>query len=282
VVAILGGFGAALAWAVSTLCSSRSSRILEPSSVVAWVAIVGALLLAPFLLAEGAPVRLDASAAGWLLLAGLGNVAGLLLAYAAFREGAVVLLAPLISTEGAIAALIAIAAGEHVNAGTAISLALIAVGVVLAAFHAGIGHPAAADSRRGIALAGLAAVCFGVGLYATGRVSSTLPLAWVVLPARLVGVVLVAVPLALARRLRLTAAAAPLVVASGICEVLGFASFTLGARHDVAVTAVVGAQFAALAALGAFVLFGERLTRTQVAGVAVLLAGVTALSGIRG
>jgi drug/metabolite transporter (DMT)-like permease len=281
VLAILGGFGAAVAWAASTLCSSRSSRMIEPASVVAWVALVGLGLLAPFLIGEGVPAGLDASEVGWLLLSGVGNVVGLLLAYRAFRDGAVVLLAPLISTEGAIAALIAIAAGESMNAGTAVSLAVIAVGVALAAFHAGKGHPAASDSRRGVALAGMAAVCFGVGLYATGRVSADLPLAWVILPARLVGVVLVALPLLAARRLQLTSAAAPLVVASGVCEVLGYASFTLGARHDVAVTAVVSAQFAAIAALGAYGMFGERLTRTQVAGVVVLLAGVTALSGIR-
>jgi drug/metabolite transporter (DMT)-like permease len=282
VVAILGGFGAAVAWAISTLCSSRSSRMIEPASVVAWVALVGLVLLAPFLIGDGVPSNLDAGNGAWLLLSGLGNVVGLLLAYRAFRDGAVVLLAPLISTEGAIAALIAIAAGESMSAGTAVSLGVIAGGVALAAFHTGAGHPAAADSRRGIALAGLAAVSFGVGLYATGRVSGTLPLAWVVLPARAVGVAFVAVPLVLMRRLQLTRAAAPLVVASGVCEVLGYASFTLGARHDVAVTAVVGAQFAAIAALGAYVLFGERLTRTQVVGVVVLLAGVTALSGIRG
>jgi drug/metabolite transporter (DMT)-like permease len=280
-LAILGGFGAAVGWAVSTLCTSRASRMMAPSSVVAWVALVGLAAIAPFVLAEGVPAKLDAGAAGWLLLSGAGNVSGLMLAYRAFREGAVVLLAPLISTEGAIAALLAIIAGERVSAGTAVALAVIAAGVALAAFHSGASHPAAADSRTGIALAGAAAICFGVGLYATGRVSSELPLAWVILPARLLGAALVALPLLVAGRLRLVRPAAPLVVTAGVCEVLAFGSFTLGARHDLAVASVVGAQFAAIAAIGAYLLFGERLTRAQLVGVAVLLAGVTALSGFQ-
>ena len=57
-IAVLGGFGAAVAWAVSTLCSSRSSRMIGPASVVAWMALTGLVLLMPLILAEGVPARL--------------------------------------------------------------------------------------------------------------------------------------------------------------------------------------------------------------------------------
>lgn len=77
----------------------------------------------------------------------------------------------------------------------------------------------------------------------------------------------------------MSAAATP---AAGLCEVLGFASYSLGARHGIAVAAVVSCQFAAIAALIAFALFGERLGRLQLAGVIVLLAGVSLLSAVRG
>lgn len=285
-IAILGGFGAAVSWALSTLCSSRSSRIIDPASVVAWVALTGLVAIAPFVIAAGVPSRLDWGAAGWLALAGAGNVGGLLVAYLAYRSGVVALIAPLIASEGAIAALIAIAAGETVSAGTLAALAVIAVGVSLAAARtlegSGAKRLSPAHEPRLLAFAGLAAVAFGVSLYATGRVSSTLPLAWVVLPTRLIGTVAVAMPLLARGRLRLARPAAPLVATAGLCEVLGIASYTLGARHDIAVAAVVGCQFAALAAVGGIVLFGERLGRVQVFGVLVLLAGVTLLSAIRG
>jgi drug/metabolite transporter (DMT)-like permease len=281
-LAILGGLGAAVAWAVSTLCSSRSSRMIGPGSVVAWMSLTGLLLLAPAILLEGVPSRLHGATLAWLALAGAGNVVGMLVVYVALRVGQVALIAPIVCTEGAIAAVIALALGEHIGMATAVTLAVIVAGVTLAAIPAGGGSQAAAPTGPVIPLAVLAALCFGASLYATGRVSSQLPLAWVVLSARLLASAFVALPLALGRRLRLTRRAAPLVVASGVCEVLGFASFTLGARHDIAVAAVLSTQFAAISALGAYLLFRERLARPQLAGVVVLLIGVSALSGLRG
>ena len=88
------------------------------------------------------------------------------------------------------------------------------------------------------------------------------------------------IPLALAGKLRLTRAAVPYVVGSGIAEVVGFVSYAIGARHDIAIAAVLASQFAALAAIGAAVLFKERLTRTGVAGVIVIAIGVAVVSAL--
>jgi multidrug transporter EmrE-like cation transporter len=41
---------------------------------------------------------------------------------------------------------------------------------------------------------------------------------------------------------------------------------------------VISSQFAAIAAVVAFVFFGERLTRLQTAGVVTIVAGVTLLA----
>jgi hypothetical protein len=84
-----------------------------------------------------------------------------------------------------------------------------------------------------------------------------------------------------ARRLRITRAALPLVVASGLAELGGFTAYAVGARHGIAVAAVLASQFAALAVIAAFLLFAERLTRTQVAGVVAIAIGVAALSALR-
>ena len=218
-LAILGGLGAAFAFAGSTLCSSRSSRLIPPASVVAWVMAVGLVAVTPFLVVEGVPSGLDAGAVAWFAIAGVGNVGGLLVAYAALRIADVGLVAPILSTQGAIAALIAVAAGEHLGAASAVALVVIALGVVLSATAPGSVATEDARPRRAVALASTAALVFGVGLYAIGRVGADLSVAWAVLPPRLVGVVCVAAPLALAGRLRLTRAAAPLVVVGGLCEV---------------------------------------------------------------
>jgi drug/metabolite transporter (DMT)-like permease len=132
-----------------------------------------------------------------------------------------------------------------------------------------------------VSLASVAAVSFGMSLYATGHISGVLSVPWVLLPARLIGVVCVAIPLALTRRLRLTRRAVPLVVAAGLAEVAGFVAYTLGARQDIAVAAVLASQFAALAGVAAYLLFHERLTRIQLGGVSIVVVGVAVLSAVR-
>ena len=71
------------------------------------------------------------------------------------------------------------------------------------------------------------------------------------------------------------------MIASGIAEVVGFASYAIGARHGIAVSAVLASQFAAIAALAAAFLFRERLGRSGVLGVIVIAAGVAAVSALQ-
>ena len=260
-IAILGGLGAAAAWALSTLCSSRSSRLIDPSSVVAWMMLVGLLITVPLAALSGVPARLGPGSGAWLAVSGAGNVGGLVLTYRALRVGQVTLVAPLVSTEGAVAAVIALIAGEPLAPGVGVTLAAI-VGRGVGGLRPGsLAHDArtAPHPTYAISLAIAAALAFGVSLYATARAGAELPVSWVVLSARAIGVVTLALPLALTRRLEITRPAVPLVVASGICEVLGFYSYTIGSRHGIAVAAVLASQVGGLAALGAYFAFGERL-----------------------
>ena len=69
---------------------------------------------------------------------------------------------------------------------------------------------------------------------------------WVLLPGRLLGTVLLTAPLAVRHELRPPGSAWPLVLATALAEVIGIASYTLGARHQIAIAAVIASQFAAL------------------------------------
>ena len=91
----------------------------------------------------------------------------------------------------------------------------------------------------------------------------------------------IAVPLAIAGRLTLTRRALPFVLGAGVAEVVGFALFVLGARHGIAITAVLASQFGAIAAIIAVFLFHERLTRLQVVGIAAIAAGVAVMSALQ-
>ena len=285
-LAIVGGLGAALVFATVTLCNSRSSRMIGPTQLLSWVMLIGLAIVVPLVVLEGVPDDLDGESGAWLAVAGIGNVVGLLLAYAALRVGKVGIVAPVIATQGAVAAVLAVVAGESIGAAAGVMLAVIAVGVVLAGLAGEEGDPAAHRSaeapapRHAMLYALGAAFAIGWSLYATARASIDLPVVWALLPSRIIGVAVVTVPLALRTGLRMTREALPLVLVAGVCEVLGFALFALGARHGIAVSAVLASQFAAVAAVAAYFLFGERLARIQLAGVTLIVAGVGVLSAL--
>lgn len=284
-IPILGGLGAALLFTVSVLASARASRLIGAPSTVAWAMVVGLAVTLPVALISAPAPDFGRGALTWFLLAGLGNVTGLLLTYAAYRIGVVGIIATIDSTEGAIAAVIATLAGEALAPGLAPILGLVALGVVLAASAGGVeeGVPISRDRAiRAAALATGSAVCFGISLYGSGRAAGVLPIVWAILPARFVGVALVALPLLALGRFRMTRAALPFVVATGIAEVVGFVSFTIGAREGIAVASVLSSMFAPVAAIAAFVVFRERLGRRQIAGIALVVCGVAGLGILQG
>lgn len=258
--------------------SSRAVKIISPWSVVSWMMLVGLAVTLPFVFISGLPANLTGVNIGWLIAAGVGNVTGIGLAAMAFRIGKVGIITPVLATEGALAALIAAILGESIVPIVAILLIVIVCGVALAASAP---DPAPLVHERpvlAVALSASAALVFGVSLYAAGHLSGELPISWVLLPARLVGVIALAVPLVIARRLELTRATAPLVVGMGLAEVIGFTLFSIGAQYQVAVTSVLASQFAPIAAVLAFFLFKERLGRLQITGVAIVVLAVTGLS----
>jgi drug/metabolite transporter (DMT)-like permease len=303
VIAIVGGLGAAICWAVATVASSRSSRMIGSRVVLAWIMIVGTIVGLPLALASGVPSDIPPEAPVLLLVAGLAYSGGLYVAYRALVIGKVGIVAPIVATEGALAALLAVALGDALGAQAGLLLAVIAVGVILSAVEParpdvpivdielaadaldgppGATVPAHAPreerAREAVLLSVLAAAIFAVGLVASGKAAVLVPPIWVAVTARLVGLVVVAAPLVLQRRLTLTRAAAPLVVLSGIGEIIGSTLSAWGATESIAVVAVLGSQFAAIAAVLAFLLFGERLSRVQLVGVVLILLGVTALA----
>jgi drug/metabolite transporter (DMT)-like permease len=285
-VAILGGLGAALSWALATLASSRSSRIIGPMSVLGWVMTVGFVAaLGPALLNR--PERLGLPELAGLVATGLSHNFGLLLAYRALSIGRVSIVAPITSTEGAAAALLAVALGDSLAGTTALILAVIALGVVLAAAERAADPTSGprldpGQNRQAAIYALAAAATFSIGLVLAGRLGAGgMPPAWVMLVSRIVGLTVIVLPLVLTRRFRLTRAALPLVIVAGVLEVFGGGVYVVAASQDVAIAAVVASQFAAFAAVGGYFLFGERLQRLQLIGVVIIALGVTTLAALQ-
>jgi uncharacterized membrane protein len=290
VIAIIFGLATAVLWAATLLGGARSSRLIGAWSTLAWVMLVGLALAVPLVVFGGGSVQLDGRDIFHLAVAGIANSGGLLLVYTALRRGKIGIVGPIVSTEGAIGATLAVIGGDPVSAVAIGLLVVITIGVVMAASEPTpdpLPEAPIVDSGPRLPIPGAAvtaaiafggAVLFGINLYVTSRIARDLPIAWAILPARVAGVIGVSIPLILTRRLRLARAAVPFVILVGCAEVAGVATFSIGARENAAVASVIASQFAGMAALAAFLLFGERLGRLQVAGVIVIAIGVGALA----
>lgn len=284
-IAIVGGLATAVLWATTLLGSARSARLIGSWSTLGWVMLVGLAISVPLVVLTSPPVDLTQTQFVLLTVAGIANAGGLLFVYTALQRGKVGVVGPIVSTEGAIGAGLAILAGDEISGPALAILGLIAVGVALAAFERRtaapdeIGHTVSAPVTALLALTG--AVLFGINLFATSRLAGELPLAWTVLPARVAGVVGVTIPLLLMRRLRIVRPAIPFVILVGVAEVAGTLTYAFGARDSAAIAAVLASQFAGIAAIAAFFLFGERLSRVQVIGVLTIAVGVGLLAALQ-
>src|SRR5262249_61201349 len=124
------------------------------------------------------------------------------------------------------------AAGSERAAGARVTLVGIVPGILRPTRGPAPPGPGACHTGAGtIVRAVLSASAFGASLYAVGRVGRDLPIAWAVLPARAVGVGVVALPLLVSSRLRLPRPALPFVLAGGAVRAPGTAAFTVRGRH---------------------------------------------------
>jgi uncharacterized membrane protein len=278
VIGVVGGLVAAILWGTSTVVASRSTRMLGSQQALAFVMLTGLVLCtlaAPA--SEGLP-SVDARGAAWAIAAGTASVFGLSMLYRALRIGKVGVVAPIASTEGALAALFSVALlGQGLSVAVSVALAVVALGVVVATFQ---GRMEDLELRPSL-YAFTAAAVFGIGLIASAESGDAIGPLWTILVARVVGVMFVAVPLALRGELPWPGRALPLVVFSGLAEVTGFAGYIIGAGDGVAVPAVLASQFAAVAAIVSYLVYGERLTRLQLSGAVVIAAGVAAVAALR-
>lgn len=276
-IGILGGLTAALCWGLSTVVASRSTRILGSQQALAYVMLLGLVALLVAAPVAGLPTQAGPRSYAWAVLAGAGSTAGLSMMYRALRLGKVGVVAPIASTEGALAALFAVALGERLTTGVVVCLLVVAFGVVVVTMR---GSTADIHLRPSL-YAFIAACFFGVNLVASAHAGDALGVVWTILIARIVGFAGICAPLLLRGALPLPGRAWWMVVFSATAEVMGFVAYLIGSHHGVAIPAVLGSQFAAVATIGSFLAFGERINRRQLAGAAVIVAGVSALAALQ-
>ena len=266
--AVVAGLAAAGAWAATTVLVAKGARGMPLMSFAYGFVLYQAILLAipALILLAGSSVH--AADLIEAILAGGFEAAGMLILSLAFRRGNVGLVAPILSLEGAFAAVFAVIDGATLATLSAIGIVVAGIGALaLGLIHMTGRNGAAAAISLG------AAGCFGVVLWLVGR-SSLDPVVVVWLFNASAAVLLRATLLIRGRR-TVHVVERPALAAAALLNALGFVAFSIGAADSLPVTAVIAAQSAVASAIGGLLFLDERLTRPEVAGIAVLVVGVS-------
>ena len=269
---------ASLLWGASDFLGGTVSRRLRAVQVLAVSQVLATAVLVVVVTASGAADGSPAGWAGWSVLAGVTWAVAMAALYSALARGTMGVVAPIAACGLVLPVVLGIAGGERPGG-------LQVVGVVVAV--AGVVGSAGPDLRgrsstggRAVLLALVAAVLFGVEIYAVARGSaSSVPMT--LLGMRLSAVVLV-VAAAVARRDRggpVTARDLPPLLALGVLDLAATAAYALAARSGmVSVVAVLASLYPAVTVLLARRFHGERLSAPQRAGVVAVLAGAVLTS----
>ena len=276
---ILLGILAATVWGIAGVAGGLAARLVGPTRAIAWAMMLGMVVAVPLALVSGAPGRVDVRTGLWILLISACMLGGLVCVYVGMRYGSISVVAPISATYGGVAALIAIVAGDPVTGLAIGALSLAVVGAVLAARGETATPGAAYSNQRVAALLGAgAAVVWGVQLWAGGQIQDDLGASWLVASARMIGVLVIAMPLLFRGGLRVERKALPYLLVAGVGEVCGFTLYLFDSEYGIAQAAVLTGQYGTVAALIGIFVLKERLQFTQIVGLVLIVIAVIGLA----
>ncbi|NAZ84166.1 EamA family transporter [Kineococcus sp. R8] len=269
---------ASLLWGAADFLGGTVSRRLRAVQVLAVSQVLATVVLVLVVTASGSAAGAPAGWLGWSVLAGVTWAGAMAALYSALARGTMGVVAPIAACGLVLPVVLGIAGGERPGPLQVLGVAVALVGVVGSA-----GPDLRSRSSTGgkaVSLAFVAAVLFGVEIYAVARGSAaSVPLT--LLGMRLSAVVLV-VSAALAHRRRggpVTARDLPPLLALGVLDLAATAAYALASRSGlVSVVAVLASLYPAVTVLLARQFHGERLSPPQRVGVVAVLGGAVLTS----
>ena len=270
---------AAVPWAAAAAVSFTGLSLASDRALVGRQSMVKVLLISNTVAAVAAGAlavctrrpSFDTEAMLWAVACGVSTLLALALWLLSLRFERLGIVTAVASTEGVIVALLSAASGTALGplAGAGIAVVLVGAFLLRPSERAG----ALKTSGVGLLLALASAFLFAVSLIAADR-AHALGSLYVVAMSRLAMLPLLAGAIVLTGAPSLSASALRWTIAVGVLTVASLATFIAAADHNLAVAGVVTSQYAALTALLAVVLLGERLSSVQVGGIACGLLGV--------
>ena len=265
---------ASVLWGTSDFLGGSVSRRLRAVQVLAVSQVLSALVLLVVLAAGGRLAHLpDGNWLAWSVLAGVTWAAAMGALYTALAIGTMGVVAPIASCGMLVPFVVSVAGGERPATLQVLGAALAVLGVVATA---GPDVTAAKEGQgRAITLALIAALLFGVEIYALAR-GSEVSVSGSLLGMRLSSVVVV-LGVALAQRHRSPRVARgdlPPLLGLGVLDLAATAAYAVASSSGlVSVVAVLASLYPAVTLLLARRFHGERLSAVQSGGVGVVLVG---------
>jgi drug/metabolite transporter (DMT)-like permease len=267
---------ASLTWGVGDFLGGVKARVLPTLTVLAVSQPFGLAALGLAVAARGTGIPGDEVA--WAALAALFGTVGLFAFYRGMAAGAISVVAPIASIAAVIPVLWGVAvSGDHVSGLQALGFVAALGGSVLASLEL---RPERTQIAAGVGWAALAMLLFGA-YYIPMHAASTRDWLWPAFLFRCTSVTLVwAIVLARRARPRGLRGHWSGLVAIGLLDTGGNALFAAASSlHGLlSVVSVLASLYPVVTVLLARQLLGERVQRTQEAGVLVTLVGVVLIT----
>jgi drug/metabolite transporter (DMT)-like permease len=277
VIGVVLALSASLSWGIADFGGGLGARRTH----VVWVLVVsqlaGLALVGTMYLATQ-PHAPTAREYTWGAFAGVMGVVGLAAFYRGLAVGTMGIVGPISATGAIVPVVYGLARGERPDSLQAVGIAVAVIGVVAASLEP-LPEGAGRKLATGVGFALIAALGFGCSLLGLNRVSQA-GVVWGTLTLRLT-----VVPIVLLAALVVRPSAArlrpvvPLLIATGLFDTGANLLYGASARHGlISVVSVLASLYpVVLVALAYFVLH-ERISRPQLAGVALALTGVALIS----
>lgn len=279
----LWGTATALSWGTADFIARFTGRGLGHANALLGMLVVGSLGLTLWVLAAGAPLAWDWSAAWLLVVSGVGVMLATLLLYQGLAMGPVTIVAPIVGSYPALVIVIALLQGVRPSLLQWAAMGVVMAGVVVVARTAGTfeepGGWTRAALRQTVLIALLSALGFAVAVSAGQAATPVYGEVQTVWISRLIGLAaLLPMFLLPAYELRLPLRWWPLLAAQGALDTGAYlALFAGSAGEGAAIAAVTASGFGAVTVLLARVFLKERMTWAQWGGIALIFAGVAVL-----
>lgn len=276
--ALLLSLGSAATFGAADFLGGLASRRAHAVPVAALAQGVGLIVVLLGLLVV--PGALSGSALAWGALAGLAGAGGLIVYFSALAVGAMGVTAPMASLVGAALPVgVGLGLGERPEVTAAVGIAVgIAATVLVSRSGDADGPVPPAAHRRGLLLAALAGILFGVFFVALAVAPAESGL-WPLLGARLAGLILLAVVLLVRRPALPGREVIGLASLSGVLDMTANVLFLLAARQGLLVlTAVVTGLYPVGVVILAWLVLREELGGVQLAGVGLALTATALIA----